>query len=341
MLDDGLRHVDSKEVMSGKALPGSFVLRGPSGSGKTKLMKALGEKGALYINLEEGMPDLSAINASCVLLDNLSSLDGWESVLQGLLSEGKRVIASSASYVPCSFLPSLVLLPPSFSAMLGDEEPERAFHRYLYEGSLGYGKGLPEDSRIRKKDAYLRVLQLVSSELGHSLSVADISRRAAVSKETAKNYLRYALEDGVLFAVRSRVNSKTYCYFTDNSLLWMFRPRSETALYENAAALALYRKHREGLGCLKQHGIDFLAPDGTAVRVKLRLDRFSRAKNPGSGVFDSIPGAERYVVVTEREEAELVIRGEKVMAVPCWKWLLAVEEDGDSRGDGLSLPDRA
>lgn len=161
------------------------------------------------------------------------------------------------------------------------------------------------------------------------------SAGAIIGKQTVINYVGYAVDAYLLFTVQNyaaklveKETSPKY-YFMDTGLLDLLLFDSETARFENLAAIELARRYGDGNVFYFENNveIDFYIPEeNLAVQVSYSvLDQMdTRERELGAFVKlrNFIPEA-NCLIITNSEEAELERNGIKVIVTPMWKWLLA------------------
>ncbi len=154
-----------------------------------------------------------------------------------------------------------------------------------------------------------------------------------ISKDSVIDYIGYAVEAFLIFAIRnyfSRFVDKETTpkyYFSDNGLLNLFLVNKEPRLLENLVAINLWNKHKEHLYYLKSQSldVDFFAEDtGEVIQVAYSIREISDERETRSLVQASktIKDAKRFIIITYEEESELNIDGVKIEIIPIWKWLL-------------------
>lgn len=155
-----------------------------------------------------------------------------------------------------------------------------------------------------------------------------------ISKSTVIDYLRYAQEAYIIFAVRnyyakfSERESICKYYFSDNGLLNLFLNSREALLLENLVAISLYRKYGRDFYYIKSSrtglDIDFYIPGiGTLVQAAYSLENISseRELKSLSKAAKSIPEAKNFVIITYNEEKTISYGGIEIHAIPIWKML--------------------
>jgi hypothetical protein len=177
-------------------------------------------------------------------------------------------------------------------------------------------------------------------------ALADVTRVRSV--HTIQKYLLHLEEAFLLFSLRrfsfkvreqARSNRKSYC--TDNGLITStsFRFNPDTGkLYENAAAIALYRRALAGsMECFywqgsQQEEVDFVVKEGTRITALIQVCVDPRAPKTKSREIRSLLkasmelGCRNLLVLTDstegEEEASWYGAQGTVRYVPLWKWLL-------------------
>lgn len=155
-----------------------------------------------------------------------------------------------------------------------------------------------------------------------------------ISKSTVIDYLRYAQEAYIIFAVRnyyakfSERESICKYYFSDNGLLNLFLNSREALLLENLVAISLYRKYGRDFYYIKSSrtglDIDFYIPgSGTLVQAAYSSENISseRELKSLSKAAKSIPEAKNFVIITYNEEKTISYGGIEIHAIPIWKML--------------------
>ena len=156
-----------------------------------------------------------------------------------------------------------------------------------------------------------------------------------ISKDVVIDYLGFAQESYLLFAVRNyfskfveKETTPKY-YFSDNGLLNLFLIQGETRLLENLVALSLKDKYKDQVHFLKSAELDidfFVATTGTAIQVAYSVSSISNSREIDSLKKASkiLGEAQRFVIITYEEEDLLAFDGIQIEVLPAWKWLLAL-----------------
>ena len=116
-------------------------------------------------------------------------------------------------------------------------------------------------------------------------------------------------------------------YFVDNGLLNLFLVKPDTMLLENIVAVALHKRYGDNLYYYNKNvEVDFYIPDEAfAVQVCYDLTEeqtLQREVNALLRLKKSV-GLERMLIITRDEERMLEFSGEKIEAIPVWRWLLS------------------
>ena len=153
-----------------------------------------------------------------------------------------------------------------------------------------------------------------------------------ISKDTVIDYVGYAQESYLIFALRNyfskfvdRETTPKY-YFNDNGLLNLFITDEDPRLLENMVAIKLQNQHEE-IYYLKSSNVDidfFIPKTGTAVQVaySLKSTAYDREINGIKNGFKSVKEMKQAMIITYEEEKTIDLEGILIKVVPIWKWLL-------------------
>lgn len=153
-----------------------------------------------------------------------------------------------------------------------------------------------------------------------------------ISKDTVIDYVGYAQESYLIFALRNyfskfvdRETTPKY-YFNDNGLLNLFITDEDPRLLENMVAIKLQNQHEE-IYYLKSSNVDidfFIPKTGTAVQVaySLKSTAYDREINGIKNGFKSVNEMKQAMIITYEEEKTIDLEGILIKVVPIWKWLL-------------------
>lgn len=179
-----------------------------------------------------------------------------------------------------------------------------------------------------------KIAECVKDELSYS-KLHNILRTigVSVSKDSVIDYVSYAQDSYLLFAVRNYfskfVDKETTpkYYYNDNGLLNLFLIKEEPRLLENLTAITLKNKHRGELYFLKSSDFDidfFVADTGTAFQVTYSLSDNSIGREIAGLVKASraMSEARRFVIITYDEETTIEQDGITIDAVPIWRLML-------------------
>ncbi len=219
-----------------------------------------------------------------------------------------------------------------------------------------YGRIFFSDMIVRNGIKNEESLRLSVRKLAESVGqpaaynrIANLVKAAGASTTTTsvRDYVRFMRESCLVFSVTNaaakfaeRESVKKH-YFIDNGLLNIFLTNPDSALLENACAVALHRVYGDALRFYNHRvEVDFYIPDeGVAVQACWSMmdpQTRSRELRALEKLNERRP-LKRMVVVT-REEADRVklAGGQEVEIVPLANWLLEVEESARSY-DRLTL----
>lgn len=192
---------------------------------------------------------------------------------------------------------------------------------------------------IRNYSALMLLMKKIAESTKDEMSYSKMHNvlsgiGTGISKSTVIDYLRYAQEAYIIFAVRnyyakfSERESVCKYYFSDNGLLNLFLNGRETLLLENLAAISLYRKYGRDFYYIKSSktglDIDFYIPgSGTLVQAAYSLDNISSERELKSlaKAAKAMPEAKNFIIITYYEEKTIYYGGIEIKAMPIWKML--------------------
>ena len=248
------------------------------------------------------------------------------------------------------------------STLLGTKSQgkiKREFEEYFYFGGFPealsfrdkrecvsgvYQKILLGDMAVRNKIRNTSGLKIMMNKIAESVKdeisysrLHNILKTVGIpiSKDVVIDYLGFAQESYLLFAVRNyfskfveKETTPKY-YFSDNGLLNLFLIQGETRLLENLVALSLKDKYKDQVHFLKSAELDidfFVATTGTAIQVAYSVSSISNSREIDSLKKASkiLGEAQRFVIITYEEEDLLAFDGIQIEVLPAWKWLLAL-----------------
>jgi len=256
-------------------------------------------------------------------------------------------------------------VPYDEDALLGTESRARVvreWSEYLQWGGLPETVGLSVkrnylsstfqkiylgDIASRNKVANPNLLRLLLKKLAESvgqpvsynrLSHVLSSVSGKITMPTVSRYIEHSEAAWMLLRLRNIsapfAERETSCkyYFIDNGVLNLFLMNGETALLENAVALALFRKYgheadNERIFFYQDNGeVDFYVPeDELAIQVS-----FSLAQSAGTFVREvealkKLPknvACKRRLILTNNEFDTFTDRFGTIEVMPVWRWLL-------------------
>jgi len=194
---------------------------------------------------------------------------------------------------------------------------------------------------IKNEDGLRLSVRKLAESVGQPAAynrIANLVKAAGASTTTAsvQDYVRFMRESCLVFSISNfaakfaeRESVKKH-YFIDNGLLNIFLTNPDSALLENACAVALHRVYGEELRFYRHNvEVDFYVPeaglavqacwsmtdDDTRTRELVALERLS-SKCP----------LKRLVVVTRNESERVTLPdGQTVEVLPLAEWLLELE----------------
>jgi len=205
-----------------------------------------------------------------------------------------------------------------------------------------YGRIFFSDMVVRNGIKNEEALRLVVRKLAESVCqpaaynrIANLVKAAGVSTTTAsvQDYVRFMRESCLLFSVPNQAakfaerESVKKHYFVDTGLLNIFLTNPDSALLENACALALHRVYGDGLFFYRHNvEVDFYVPaEGLAVQACWSMAdgaTFNREVEALGKLNGRFP-LKRMVVVTREESGRVELPdGQTVEIVPLAEWLL-------------------
>ena len=179
-----------------------------------------------------------------------------------------------------------------------------------------------------------KIAESVKDEISYS-KLHNILKSIGVniSKDAVIDYVEYARESFLIFAIRNyfskfadKETTPKY-YFNDNGLLNLFLNKEEPRLLENIVAVNLWNKYKDNLYYLKSQNIDadfFVEETGEVIQVAYSVSNISsdRETRALAEAAKSLKEAKRFIIITYEEEKELTVDGVQIEVIPVWKWLL-------------------
>ncbi len=259
---------------------------------------------------------------------------------------------------------------PEYLCALGKKAPEgtlstkeSAAMMSIYSDYAKYG-AFPELVTIKNKIDYLRsvyqtiylgdivahnhvenpfAMRLILKKLGESVGrplsftrITNIVKSAglAIGKQTVINYLGYAVDSYLVFAIQNymgklvdKETSPKY-YFGDSGLLNLLSLDCESAQLENLVAIELLRRYgNDNVFYFSDKAeVDFYLPEEKlAIQVSLRALNDLETKERELGAFvklkNFIPDV-NCLLLTNAEEDAVDYQGIEVRVLPVWKFLL-------------------
>ncbi len=180
-----------------------------------------------------------------------------------------------------------------------------------------------------------KIAESVCNELSYTrLHNIVTGTGAKISKDTVIDYVQYITQAYLVFPVKNYYakladkESNPKYYFGDTGLTNLFLLDRESALLENAVAVALRRRYGEDVFYLKspEKGIDvdFWIPETkTAVQVCCSLNDNSYDREIRSiKKLASAGNAERSIVVTKEDAGIIDENGVRTEVIPAYRFLL-------------------
>lgn len=193
---------------------------------------------------------------------------------------------------------------------------------------------------IRNPDAMRILMKKIAETVMHEVSYTKLqnivnSIGIKISKDSLINYIGYAEDAYLIFHIQNYVaafvekESVPKYYFNDNGLLNLFLTRKDSALLENAVAVALHHQYRERLYYFKSSktgiDIDFYIPEtGTAIQVAYSIQGEARIREVGNliRIAKEFPDSRRYLIVTYEEKGVIEEDGVTIEVIPLHRFLL-------------------
>lgn len=179
-----------------------------------------------------------------------------------------------------------------------------------------------------------KIAETVKDEVSYS-KLHNILKSIGVniSKDAVIDYVKYAREAFLIFAIRNYfskfVDKETTpkYYFNDNGLLNLFLNKEEPKLLENLVAVNLWNKYKDNLYYLKSQNIDadfFVEETGEVIQASYSVSNISsdRETRALAEAARTIKESKRFIIITYEEEKEMTVDGVKIEVFPIWKWLI-------------------
>nr|MBP3280869.1 ATP-binding protein [Treponema sp.] len=193
-------------------------------------------------------------------------------------------------------------------------------------------------NNIRNPNALRIMMKKIAEAVKDELSYTKLHNilktiGVPVSKDSVIDYIRYAKESYLIFAVKNYFSkfvekeTTSKYYYNDNGLINLFLTKEEPRLLENLVALTLKNRYKEGLYYLKSQNLDvdfFVEQEGLAVQVAYSVSNISSTRETDSLIqaAKSVKEAKRFLIVTYEEEKVIELAGITIEVRPLWKWLL-------------------
>ena len=179
-----------------------------------------------------------------------------------------------------------------------------------------------------------KIAETVKDEVSYS-KLHNILKSIGVniSKDAVIDYVKYAREAFLIFAIRNYfskfVDKETTpkYYFNDNGLLNLFLNKEEPRLLENLVAVNLWNKYKDNLYYLKSQNIDadfFVEETGEVIQASYSVSNISSDREIQTllEAARTIKESKRFIIITYEEEKEMTVDGVKIEVFPIWKWLI-------------------
>jgi hypothetical protein len=244
-----------------------------------------------------------------------------------------RFMKTYDEYFTWGGLPESVNLPVKRSYL-------SSVFRKIYLGDIVQRNGIsnPRLLQLMIKKMAEGVMQPVSY---NRISKILSSVSGKISVPTVSNYINSSEDAWLLLRLRNIASSfsdkESICkyYFIDNGLLTLQLMDAESILLENMVALSLFRKygHDEDNERVFFYNVnvevDFYVPeDELAIQVSYSIadpETEKREKEPLEKLPNVHPCRKR-IIITYDEEGTLTDKHGTIEVIPCWKWLLEIDQ---------------
>ena len=207
-----------------------------------------------------------------------------------------------------------------------------SIYRKILLGDLAARNGIRNTNGLRllmKKIAETVMDEVSYSKLHNILKSIGVN----ISKDAVIDYVKYAREAFLIFAIRNYFSKFTdkettpKYYFNDNGLLNLFLNKEEPKLLENLVAVNLWNKYKDNLYYLKSQNIDadfFVEETGEVIQASYSVSNISSDREIQTllEAARTIKESKRFIIITYEEEKEMTVDGVKIEVFPIWKWLI-------------------
>lgn len=207
-----------------------------------------------------------------------------------------------------------------------------SIYQKILLGDIAARNGIRNTNGLRllmKKIAETVMDEVSYSKLHNILKSIGVN----ISKDAVIDYVKYAREAFLIFAIRNYfskfVDKETTpkYYFNDNGLLNLFLNKEEPKLLENLVAVNLWNKYKDNLYYLKSQNIDadfFVEETGEVIQTSYSVSNISSDREIQTllEAARTIKESKRFIIITYEEEKEMTVDGVKIEVFPIWKWLI-------------------
>lgn len=207
-----------------------------------------------------------------------------------------------------------------------------SIYQKILLGDIAARNGIRNTNGLRllmKKIAETVMDEVSYSKLHNILKSIGVN----ISKDAVIDYVKYAREAFLIFAIRNYFSKFTdkettpKYYFNDNGLLNLFLNKEEPKLLENLVAVNLWNKYKDNLYYLKSQNIDadfFVEETGEVIQTSYSVSNISSDREIQTllEAARTIKESKRFIIITYEEEKEMTVDGVKIEVFPIWKWLI-------------------
>lgn len=191
---------------------------------------------------------------------------------------------------------------------------------------------------LKNYDNVKKVAQYLLSNIGKPFNINNLRLALHLSYEIADKYLEYLKDTFLLFelrqfdySVKNQFSGKRKVYCIDNGILshTAFRISEDYGRYlENLVCIELLRRNLDIYFYSGKKECDFIIKEGNKITLAIQVTRsIENEKTKKREINGLMEAMEKFkissgLLLTEDEEASMVVENYNISILPVWKWML-------------------
>lgn len=214
--------------------------------------------------------------------------------------------------------------PETFS--LENERDFKEYIRALVVDKIIY-KDIPRIFKIEDPEFLVILLELIASNPGIYIDYQSLSKQFSKDRRVIKNYLSY-LKESFLITILGNyrkgsittLRKRKRAYPKDNALIYLYKSKIDESFFGKMVETLVINKLNAKNFWINGNEVDIIDKD-TPIEIKYQ-EKINSEDFKAVRDFMNKFNKKQGLIITKKEEKELIFKEGKIRLVPVWKWML-------------------